>query len=574
MTALTAAAQTHADGRSREAARLFSDLMAVGPAVRRGFLAGLTQRDLEQLLGVAAREGGTPYALWRDDPVGFTEDVLGESLWSKPREILGAIPAAKRIAVPSCFGSGKTWSSARAVLWMVYTRPPGTAKAVTIAPLWRQVIRQLWPEIRTAHSRAGLPGAVDMGQLKIPDAKGMDFVAAYGIAAAPWNEAAVQGVHAPSLLLVVDEAGGIGHVIGRNLRGMLVGEGTHMLAIGNPPTDEEGSWFEGLCSADDVKLIPIRAEDTPNLSGETAPHCHSCPAEVPAHSLATHLVDADWVTGTVRDHGEDSNYVAAKVHAIFPRGGVSRAIPSTWIDAAAEADEPDGDTLVALTELGLEGEREPWNVRLGSWVRLGIDVAADGGDEFVIARCVGDLVQIRHRSSGAANANPTDVAGIALAEIRRAEELAKALGTDAAVRVKVDGIGVGWGVVGILQAWASEGLHDSEIISVVVSEKTDREPESATLRPNKKRDEMWLAMRHLLRPRDDGSAGLRLRVDQRTLAQLRAPAMGTSANGNTVIEGKASMKTRGLPSPDRAEAVILACYEPAPSKRKRARLIL
>lgn len=548
--------------------------MAVDPVTRRGFLAGLTQRDLEQLLGVAAREGGTPYAVWSDDPVGFVEDVLGESLWSIPRRILSEIPRTKRVAVPSCFGSGKTHTAARGVLWMVYTHPPGTAKAVTIAPLWRQVIRQLWPEIRGAHSRSGLPGTVDMGQLKIPDAAGTEQVVAYGISAAPWNEAAVQGHHAANLLLVVDEAGGIGHAIGRNLRGMLVGENTHMLAIGNPPTDDEGSWFEGLCSADDVKVIPIRAENTPNLSGEAAPRCRSCPKEVPAHSLATHLVDGDWVAGTIRDHGDDSNYVAAKVHARFPKGGVSRAIPSTWVDAAADADEPQGDSFIALTALGLDDERDSCRVRLGSWVRLGIDVAADGGDEFVIARCVGDLVQVRHISSGPANANPTDVAGVALAEIRRAEALAKALGTEAPVRVKVDGIGVGWGVVGILRAWASEGLHDSQIVSVVVSEKTDREPESATLRPNRKRDEMWLAMRHLLRPRDDGLSGLRLRVDARTLAQLRAPGMGTSANGNTVIEGKASMKARGLSSPDRAEAVILACYEPAPAKRKRARLIL
>lgn len=562
-------------GRSREAARLYADLMAVSPEVRRVFLRGLDLEDKRQVIAVAARESGTPYGLWSDDPCGFVEDVLGETVWSLPRRILGSIPDNKRVAVPSCFGSSKTWSAARAALWFALTRPVGTALVVTIAPQWRQVNRQMWPEIRNAHSRAGLMGTVDATQMKLPDAAGHATVAAYGLAAPPWNETAVQGIHKANLLLIVDEAGGIGHVIGRNLRAMLTGEGTRMLAIGNPPTDDEASWFEGLCDADDVTTIPIRAADTPNLSGEDAPRCKSCPPEVPAHSLAAHLVDREWVEDTIREHGEDSSYVQAKVYARFPKGGPSRAIPSSWVDAARDADEPLGADSVPLHSLGVDGEDGPWMVTRGAWVRLGVDVAADGGDEFVIARAVGDLVTIRHTSSGLANTHPMDVAGVVLAEIRRAEQLREALGTTARVRVKIDAIGIGWGVAGILTAWGAEGLHNAEIVAVVVSEDTGREPDTATLRPHRKRDEMWLALRSLLQPRKDGVGVLRLRVDSRTLAQLRAPLLGTTSTGHTRIESKVSLKKRGLSSPDRGEAVLMAVYEPAPSKarKKKAKLV-
>jgi intein/homing endonuclease len=376
-----------------------------------------------------------------------------------------------------------------------------------------------------------------------------------------------------NLLLIVDEAGGIGQVIGRNLRAMLTGNGTHMLAIGNPPTDDESSWFEMLCDTADVTTIPIRAADTPNLSGEDAPRCKSCPPEVPHHSLAAHLVDRTWVEETVREHGEDSNYVIAKVHAGFPKGGPARAIPSTWVDAAAAADEPDGPGHVSLDEL--EGEREGWAAQRGAWVRLGVDVAADGGDEFAVARAVGDLAQMRHISSGLANIHPMDVAGVILQEIRQAERVRDLLGTEARVRVKIDAIGVGWGVAGILSAWGAEGLHGAEIVPVVVSEATDREPDAATLRPHRKRDEMWLAMRAVLQPGKDGGGALRLRVDARTLAQLRAPTLGTSSSGHTKIESKDSLKQRGLSSPDRAEALLMAVYEPAPPARKKrkARLV-
>jgi hypothetical protein len=544
--------------------------MAAPQQVRRQFLRELPRADISQVLGIAAREAGTPYALWRDDPCGFVEDVLNESLWSKPREILTALPAERRVAVPSCFGSSKTWSGARAVLHFAYTHPVGTAKVVTIAPFWRQVVRQLWPEIRSAHSRAGLPGAVDAAQLKLTDAAGMETVVAYGISAPPWNEAAVQGIHAPQLLLVVDEAGGIGHVIGRNLRALMVGDGTQMLAIGNPPTDEEGSWFEGLCALDNVHTIPIDAAETPNLSREQAPACKSCPPEVQAHSLASHLVDIDWVKDTIAEHGEDSNYVQAKVHARFPSGGPRRIIPAGWVDAAHLSEEPEGGQFVRLADLEIPDESTTWKVERGAWVRLGVDVAADGGDELVIARCVGDLVTIEHRSSGAENSNSVDVAGVVLAEIRRAERLRWALKSKAPVRVKIDGIGVGWGVAGTLTSWAREGVHSAEIETVVVSEKTNREPDSATLRPYRKRDELWLAGRSLLQPSPQAPAGrLRLRVDGRTLAQLRSPTMTTSSTGHTTVEPKKSLRARGLPSPDRAEALLLSIYEPGPEPRKR-----
>lgn len=576
MSAVTDAAREPVRGRSREAARLFSDLMVAPIPARRRFLAGLSPMDLRQVLAIADREGGTPYALWRDDPIGFIECVLGEAMWSKPREILTAVMERRHVAVPSAFDTGKTWSAARAVLHFAFTNPVGSAKVVTIAPLWRQVVRQLWPEIRRAHSRARLPGTMDTAQLKLVSSEGLETVVAYGLSAAPWNEASVQGIHAGRLLLVVDEAGGISPIIGRNLRAMLVGEETHLLAIGNPPTDDQGAWFERLCQLDSVTTIPIAAADTPNLSGEDTPLCRSCPTAEAPHNVASHLVDRQWVNDTIAEHGEDSPYVAAKVYAKFPRGGPSQALPAAWVDAAAETEEPDDELMPVLAEMNLLEETDPWRVKLGSWVRLGVDVASDGGDEFVISRCVGDLVTIQHIASGVANTNPTDVAGVVLKEILRAQALRNALGTSAPVRVKLDAIGVGWGVAGVLAAWRSEELHEADIVPVVVSEKTEREPDAETLRPYRKRDEMWLATRSLLQPRGEVGRGvLRLRLDRRTLGQLRGPAMGTNASGYTTIEGKKSLRDRGLPSPDRAEAVLLCLYEPGPvrKKRKKAKVI-
>jgi len=546
--------------------------MATPPEYRPDILYQLDNAGMTQLLATSERELGTPYGLWADDPVGFIRDVLGETTWSKQREVLLSLITHERTAVPSAHGVGKTHIAARAALWRALVFPVGTSVTVTTATRFRQVQRQLWPHIRQIVDRTGLPLQSDLTQLRAPLPNGKMFDIAYGFSAPPGDEAAVQGIHHPHLTLIVDEAGGIGRIIGEAMRGLMTGSDTRMLAIGNPATDDEASWFEQLCDKADVNVIRITAYDAPLQTGERTV-CRACPTIIEPHTLGSHLVSQQWVDETVADFGEDAAYVQARVWARFPKGGPSRAIPSQWIENAADSPEPDDPAYVRLVDLSLEGESSPFKVLPGSWIRLGVDVAAEGGDEFAIARSVGDLFEVRHSSSGAANANPTDVAGKVLEEIRRAEALRERLGTTAPVRVKIDAIGVGWGVCGILEAWASEGLHSAEIVRVVVSEGTGRE-EPATFRPYRKRDEMWLAARAILTPQADGFPAVRLRLDDRTRAQLAAPTYGTNASGKTVIESKKSMKDRGLKSPDRGEAVLLALYEPLVKTVRRPRLIV
>lgn len=554
------------DKSSQVAKKQFYDYMSWPLWARHEIFANhMTPRDRDALARTAFAETGTAYGMWVDDPVGFVTYVLVESTWSKQREVLAAIPFNDRVAVPSAFGTGKTHIAARAALWRSCVHAPGTSLTVTTATRFRQVQRQLWPHIGACAAKAKLPLDVDQTQMHGYDINGRRVPIAYGFSAPPHDEAAVQGIHAPNLFIVVDEAGGIGRTIGEAMRGLLTGEDTRMLAIGNPPTDDEGSWFEQLCGDEDVKTIPISAYDAPAQSRERTRDCEACPPQVPAHGLARHLVNQKWIDDTVHDHGEDSPFVKAKVYAKFPRGGSARAIPADWVDMCVESPEPEGQPgYVRLVDLNLPGEDRPWYVREQAWVRLGVDVAAGGGDEFVISRIVGDLVTIEHVSSGAANSSSVDVSGVVLEHIRRANLLRAALGTTNPVRVKVDGIGVGWGVASTLQAWASEQIHDAEIVSVIVSEDTYREDDpKATFRPWRKRDEMWLYGRDLVQPRaETGRGRVRLRVGKRAIAQLSGPKYGTNSGGKTVIESKDKMKARGLPSPDQAEAILLAPYEP------------
>ena len=188
---------------------------------------------------------------------------------------------------------------------------------------------------------------------------------------------------------------------------------------------------------------------------------------------------------------------------------------------------------------------------------MGIDIASDGGDEFVIAKADGYTTSILHRSSGKANENAVDVAKICLDHIREAEQAHHERGITDKVKVKIDTIGVGWGVVSMLQKWGEEGKHHSRIVPVNVSERA-RDPEKF----RNIRAELWWNGRQLLQPTPDGKQDVRLDNDRKIMSQLAGPTFKSDSAGRIQIETKAEMKRRGVTSPDRAEAILLALYEP------------
>ncbi|MGX1907666.1 hypothetical protein ACWIID_02200 [Streptomyces phaeochromogenes] len=567
---------------SRDASTV-ADILLRAPATarRHAFKHDISARERPYVMREVERATGSLYGLWGDTPSGFIEDVLGESVWGKQREIVDAVPFHKRIAVPAGFGVGKTWIAGRLVAWAGAVNAPGTMVIVTTATRFRQVRNQLWPHIRKTVARAGLPGYCDTTQWKMPDQWGNDVLVAYGFTAPETDEAAMQGIHGtPKLLIVVDEAGGIARMIGNGTNNLLTGD-ARMLAIGNPAMDDPRSWFEGLCEEGDdpeeptTITISISTFDSPAITRERVPFCNDCPDGVPAHSLAIHLPDQEWVDRTIREYGPDHPYVIAKVFAKFPKGGGGLTLPVTWVEAAQTRDDPDGPGWRRLCDLGIEKETATHTVKAGSWVRLGVDVAADGGDEFVISRIVGDAIETRHTSSGAINDDQVLLAEKVLEEIAAAQLLADALGSPHAVRVKVDQNGIGHGVVSMLKRWADTGRHQAQIVGVMVSESPEQDDPGAQMRPYRKRDEMWLATRGLLQP--DPSTGLgrlRLRVDRQTGIQLSTPRLGSNSAGYSVVESKRTMKQRGMKSPDRADAALLAVYEPDPINPPRRRGLL
>jgi hypothetical protein len=76
-----------------------------------------------------------------------------------------------------------------------------------------------------------------------------------------------------------------------------------------------------------------------------------------------------------------------------------------------------------------------------------------------------------------------------------------------------------------------------------------------------KRTEMWWDM-HLAIKGSGGTPAVALPNDSELLAELCGPVAGFNDRGRLKLESKRSMKERGLPSPDRADALALTWSEP------------
>lgn len=513
------------------------------------------------LLRAAHGELGTPYGLWRDDPVGFCRTVLGETLWQRQRDIMVSVRDQERTAVPSCFSSGKTHGGARIVAWWICVHPAGTAVVVTSGSRMQQVRTQAWPHIRRVVAEHRLPGHCDTAQWKIPGTNGGEVLASWAYCPPEHEPEAVQGVHWPHVLVWIDEAGLVNPLTGRAWLSASTGAHTRILATGNPPVDEEDSWLQQISESPHWNTVPIAAAATPNWTGEDVEQCRSCPDwRQREHNVGEHLISPRDVRVFADDWGEESSFYAAKVEARFEKGAPNKTVPAAWIRAArlGTTDGADVDPTILMPP--------------GSRIRLGVDLAQGGGDELAVARKVGRLSRIVRTQAGMANRNTFDVAGYVREEIEAAQKLRGVspardqFGKPYKLDVVVDATG-DRGPVDTLRAWNTEGLlgPDVAIIGVNFGEGADERDRYAN-----RRAEMWWNLRNAIKPDESGDRDTYLYVDDKTAGQLGDPRYKTNNRGQIVIESKDDMKARGRQSPDRGDAICLAEYDP-PSLRPRRR---
>jgi hypothetical protein len=439
------------------------------------------------------------------DPGLWVQERLGQMAWSKQREILNSVRDHRRTAVRSCHGIGKSHVASLAISWWLDAHPPGEAFVVTTAPTTAQVRAILWRYVRRMHKSGNLPGRVNQTEWLIDEE-----LVAFGRKPADQDESAFQGIHARYVLVVYDEACGIPEQLWVAGDALATGPDCRQLAIGNP--DNASTHFFKVCQpGSGWHSMGISAFDSPNFTGEPV-----------TETIAASLVSKVWVEEKKQDWGVDSPLYKSKV--------------------LGEFSEDSHDTVVrgsdvAACRLDLEAKYSPIDL---SPVELGVDVGG-GNDETVIRERRGRLVgrEWRIRTD-----RPEKIAPLVLRALRESK----------ATAVKIDSIGVGFGVIGELRNAASRHEHNARIIGVNVSSSPRDKKKFVNLRA-----EIWWTLGREL----SASGGWDLsRMDNAdtTCAQLLWPRWFLDSKGKIQVEAKDDIIKRNGRSPDNADALLLAFY--------------
>lgn len=465
--------------------------------------------DLERSL--EPQEADLEAARYRADPRAWVRDRLGEHLWSKQVAIVESVRDVRRTAVQSCHGVGKSFVASRLVAWWLDVHPPGTARVVTTAPTGDQVKAILWSEINGAANKALARGSPFRGIVNQTEWMLDNQLVAFGRKPSDYNEHAFQGIHAKYVLVVIDEACGVTKQFWTAANSIATGEDCRILAIGNP--DDPGSYFAQVCTGDGWVLIEISAFDSPNFTGEPVPP-----------ELAAVLVGPTYVAEIAHDYGESSPIYISKVGGKFPKEAADGVVRLSKLRACCQPPE------------------QPYGPAQLLPVELGVDVGA-GGDEACIRERRGIVVG---REWGTRTTDSEELVDLVVHAIR----------ATGATAVKIDVIGVGWGVLGSLRARRKKGEHDAQIVPVNVGEASTRPERFPRLR-----SQIWWEIGRGLS--EDGGwdfSQLEQADREKLVTQLTAPKYSLDAARRIVVEKKEETKGRLGRSPDNADALLLAFY--------------
>jgi hypothetical protein len=445
---------------------------------------------------------------WAQNPASWVQDRLGQMVWSKQREIMESVRDHRKTAVRSCHGAGKSHVASLVVSWWLDAHPPGEAFVVTTAPTSAQVRAILWRYIRRMHKSAGLPGRVNQVEWLIDEE-----LVAFGRKPADADESAFQGIHAPYVLVVLDEACGIPESLWIGAEAITTGPWCRILAIGNP--DNSATHFYKVSQpGSGWNSVRISAYDTPNFTGEKVPEI-----------VAVSLISKEWVEEKKTEWGTENALFRSKVEGEFTLDAADTVVRSSD---------------VATCRTDTEAVYSPADL---SPVELGVDVGG-GLDETVVRERRGVLAgrEWRIRTD-----RPEKIAPLVLRAIRES----------GATAVKIDSIGVGFGVIGELRNAASRGEHSARIIGVNVSENPRDKKKFANLRA-----EMWWTIGRELSAQGGWDLS-RMDNGDITAAQLLVPRWELDTKGRIIVEPKDKIRERIGRSPDNADALLLAYFNGA-----------
>ncbi len=480
---------------------------AAGAATARGARARSVGGDLGRLARRVAASKPVGFGRYKDDWAGYQRDVLGYEPIDAQIRVAKALEENDRVAVPSGRAMGKSRFDGGTALQFASTQGPN-ALVILIAPTFKQVQTILWEEIRTLYYGAKIPIGGECAKLASTGIRLPDGSRIFGITGD--QPEAFQGIRAPRMLVIGDEASGIPDSTFVALDGNLAGGGT-MLLTGNP-TRSTG-YFRDACRNDRFTTVPLPSTSSPNVLAKRV--------------IVPGLATVEWIEERAREWGEDSPLFKIHVLGQFVELAEGRLFSEDLISAAQ----------VRWSETYATGR-----------LVIGVDPAGESGDGDESAfscRRGKRVLQITARRGLTADAHVSEVLGLISALLGSGPRPERPL-----VVIDRDGY-VGAKVYAAFVAYQSQHEDAFELRGVRGGERAKRRP----LEIDRVRDEVWLALLDAFRD------GLAIPEDLKLSRELAAIRLDRHVSGRSKVTGKDDLRRELGRSPDRADALALCCVE-------------
>lgn len=344
------------------------------------------------------------------DVIAFVEDIIfkGDSnlfLSDQQKEFLLAVQNNDRVSAKSGKGIGKTSSVSFLILWFLccFENP----KIIATAPTFPTLESALWPEIGLWLQKSLIKDVFThtSTQLYLKESP-TNWWARPRTATKKEN---MQGLHAPNMLVIADEASAIPDDIHEALDTTLTSRNNKYVLIGNP-TQTSGPFYDSFNKFRKKWFnLTFNAEESP-------------------------FVKKEQIDYFAEKYGKHHDLYLVNIKGEFPSGSPEAFIPLSDVHAA----------VVRNHELDKRGD-----------IEIGLDVARFGDDLTVLYWRYGNKVYPAKTLAKSSIIESTNLVYDTVKEIRNIT------GYDGLIRVKVDDTGVGGGVVDLLK---DDRQHNIEVV--------------------------------------------------------------------------------------------------------------
>lgn len=455
-------------------------------------------------------------ARYWNDPVAWVNDCIihtkgGPAAYQE--DVLAHVPKERRVSVRGLHGLGKSTLMAWAVLWFATTRDSLGVdwKVLTLASVWRQLERYLWPEI---HKWARRLNWVEIGREPFTEREllqlSLRLKTGEAFAVASDNPESIEGAHADYILYIFDEA-------------KIIPDATWNSAEGAFSSGLETYWLSASTPGEPLGRFYQIQTKVRGYSDWWVRHVTLDEA------VQAGRVSRDWAEARRIQWGENSAAYKNRVLGEFAESSSDGVIPLAWVEKAI-------DRWYDFQKKGSPKRLTAFAVDVGR-----------GGDPSTIAPRYEMFIPTIFRSD---TSDTMNLVGEVISHVGSRE-----------IPIVIDIIGLGAGVYDRLNE------QKYNVVSFIANESTLWESRSGNFRFSDTRSAAWWNARELLDP--FSGYGLALPPDDEDLliGDLTSPTWKYMSDGKIKVESKDVLRARLGRSTDYGDVIIMSLWAEGSSRQ-------